>query len=169
MQKILIFLFALYLLISLSSCKFFIWTGTLEPVDSYATHAEELAKKGNYKDAIKAYKAHIQSRLKDPGRAKSENPYFYYLMIGDLYLELNDFNGARDAYLTAKENGVSKSSISDRFIRMADWLVKIQQIEQAINFLRQFRELDPLLFDVHIDSLHKQMIHQEDKMSNKLK
>lgn len=145
----------------LTGCSVFLWTGVIEPVQSEASRAEELAEEGEYAEAIIAYQNHIQRRLQSIDRPHDENPYFYYLLIGDLYLKLDDFSSAEQAYLEAKAQDVNKESLIDRFVQLAEFQAAKGNYDQAISVLQQYRDLHPLIFDGKIDEVHKALIAHE--------
>jgi tetratricopeptide (TPR) repeat protein len=88
------------------------------------------------------------------------------LLIGDLYLDTNRIEQARKAYLVAKENDVEKDLFIDRWRKLARAYSKGGDIERAINTLREYRDVDPVVFDYDIDQLHKQMIRADDRSSS---
>lgn len=134
---------------------------SLRPNPSAATRAESLAEEGKVDAAIAAYREHIELRLADPRRPESENPYFYLLMIGDLYLASGRIELAREAYEEARNKAVDQALTAERLRRFATHFEKKGLLEQAISELRQYRELDPLMFDSEIDRLHKLFIARE--------
>ncbi len=130
---------------------------------SHAVKANQLRKEGKYDEAIAEYLLHIESRASQPGRAETENPYFYYLLIGDIYLERDQVSQAEDAYLVASSREVEKTFLSDRFRRLSRWHEDHGDLEQAIETLKKYRLFDPLLYDVIIDRLHKQLVASEEE------
>lgn len=140
-----------------SSCFFF------EFSPSHAHRAEEFAQEKNYAQAIKQYEFHIQARLHNPNRPEEENPYFYYLLIGDLFLKLNDFSNAKASYVKAKNAQVSSELVNERLRGLSRYLEGQGNYEGAIQLLQEFRNLDPMFFDLEIDQVHKQMIQSEEE------
>ncbi len=125
-------------------------------------YAKELADDGRTDEAIAVYKLHIQRRLAEEDRPSDENPYFFYLAIGDIYLKKNDLLNARIAYETALANEVSHLSLADRFKQLADALGNQNKHDEAIELLKKYQHLDPLMLPLAIDTLHRQMIAKED-------
>jgi tetratricopeptide (TPR) repeat protein len=146
----------------LSGCSFYYGFGTFEFSRNHRNQAESLTKEGRYQEAIAEYKLHLEQRLADPRRPADENPYFYYLMIGDMHLKLSDPAGAQTAYETARNEGVETALVSDRFRLLAQWYEERREHEKAIAVLHQFRDLDPLMFDYEIDRIHKTMVREEE-------
>lgn len=151
----------LLLLLLFCGCSVFAWVGVIEPIESNARKAERLVEEGQFPGAIEAYEAHIAERLADPQRKLTENPYFYYLAIGDLYLKQDQVEEAREAYIIAKEHKVSDLSLIDRFLQLANWHVDREEYEEAIYILLEYREIHPLIFDGRIDEVHKLMVAAE--------
>ena len=128
---------------------------------SHAKRAEELTASADYLGAIKEYEQHMQERRRNPKRPAEENPSFYNLLIGDLYLRLDDFDKAKDAYERAQKDQVTPDLVNERFLRLGRYLREQSKFEQAIILLQQHRALDPLLFDFEIDQTHKDMVRSE--------
>lgn len=124
--------------------------------------AEELLRQEKYDQAIEIYQQHMKDRLSLKERPEWENPYFYYLLIGDIELRRSNVDGALAAYKTAQENGIHVSLISDRIRYVAGWYEQQNQLEKAIGILQAQRALDPLLFDAMLDRLSKEIIRQKD-------
>ena len=135
-------------------------------IDSYSRHlrrAEQHQRQKNYGLAILDYKAHIQSRLDDSVRAEWENPYFYYLIIGDLYLKQENVDLALKSYDYADNKGVDSGLISDRYRMVANWLTSKGEYKQAIELLNKHRNKDELLYDMMLDRLAREMVALEEK------
>ena len=130
--------------------------------------AEELLRQDKYEEAIKLYKDHMNSRLTLKNRPEWENPYFYYLLIGDIELRRSNVSAAVENYKIAQVNGIHESLISDRFRYIASWYEEKGKLEEAINILKENRALDPLLFDAMLDRLARDLIKKqdEDKIKN---
>ncbi len=80
--------FYLYLAFSISACQPFFYFGTFSNQNSnYLEKAAELTNAKEYDKAIEIYRKHIDYRLALKDRPEWENPYFYLLLIGDLYLQ----------------------------------------------------------------------------------
>lgn len=127
---------------------------------SALTQAEEFSSKGEFERAISAYEDHIKARL-DSAKPEWENPFFYYLKIGDIHLRQNHPEKALSAYLTAKEKGIDKLMISDRLRALASWYEKNNQLEQALTLLTTYSELDPVLFNAMLDRIARKLSDQE--------
>jgi tetratricopeptide (TPR) repeat protein len=132
-----------------------------DPHLSNAQIAQQLRDEGKLQQAIERYKLHIQRRLNDSHRPADENPYFYYALIGDIYLQMNDVEKAKEAYETARNQGVDPMLIKDKFRGVARWYEERGQYEEAIAILRLYRDLDPLMIDADIDRNHKKMVTEE--------
>ena len=130
---------------------------------SHADTARELAAEGKYQEAIASYERHIESRLKDKDKPADENPYFYYLLIGDTYLKLDDPNNAQRYFTLAKQNQVDTPFLSDRFRQLAYWYSDKRNYKEALHLLETHRALDEINFDYAIDEIHKAMIAAEDQ------
>ncbi|MCO6431718.1 MAG: hypothetical protein J5J00_12745 [Deltaproteobacteria bacterium] len=127
--------------------------------------AEELTRQGRFDDAIEAYKSHMQARLRIAKRPEWENPYFYYLLIGDLELARGNDGEAIGAYQEAFDNGIHRGLISDRYRYVANWYEEKGDLEKAYDLLKLHRELDPLLFDAMLDRISKEIIRTADLQS----
>lgn len=154
------------LLIALSGCQIYygIRTGdfTVDNQLSHAEKAEKLRKAQKFEAALAEYRLHFENRLGDKKRPTEENPYFYYLLIGDTYLDLQRPKEAREAYVTAKEHEVDIALVIDRIRRLSDYFVDKGEFDTATQTLKEFRDIDPDIFDADIDAVHKQMIATED-------
>jgi len=149
----------------LSGCVFFNSSEPEDPLLSApprVSEAERLRRAGEGARAIQEYEIHMQERSKNASRPPSENPAFYYLYIGDTYLEMNCPLQAQNAYERAHKEGVERELVVDRFQRLALWLSNWQQHERAIAVLKSVRELDELLIDAAIDAAHKRSVASED-------
>ena len=129
---------------------------------SHAFIAEDLRKDGKYEAAIAEYKLHMEARLNNSRRQPDENPYFYYLLIADCYIGLDQPDEARAAIITAKEKDVEKDLVISKLRMLGEWYEKRARLEEAISLYKEFRELDGSLFDYDIDRVHKRMIAEED-------
>ena len=157
----------LLIAILLSACHFSFFSISFEGRSSYAQIAEELRNQGKNKEAIENYELHIQDRLNNPNKPNDENPYFYKLMIGDIYLDLKEPENAAKSYTEAKEKGVNHYLVSERFRFIARYYEKQGELEKAFAALRQFRDLDPLMYDMEADRIHKLIIKKEDEKEKK--
>lgn len=148
----------------LAGCKFYFTTFTLGPSRSHAAKAQELREEGKCEEAIEEYLAHIQERLAEKSRPENENPYFYYLLIGDCRLQMEQVDPAIAAFERARNEGVDRPLVSERLRRLGRWFEEQNRFEEGIEHLMKFRELDPLLFDLEIDRLHKAQVRQEQEI-----
>ncbi len=82
-------------------------------------------------------------------------PYFFSLMIGDLYLKLDDPDQAKASYLKARDNSVDPSLVAHKIRYLGHWYEEHGKIEEAMAIYTDFNELDPLLFDMDKDRLYK--------------
>jgi KDO2-lipid IV(A) lauroyltransferase len=133
--------------------------------------AEQLAKAGKYDEAIETYRSHMQSRLEVGDRPEWENPYFYLILIGDVQLKRGDPVAALTMYqeadtkLLSCEDPESKkfheTLLSDRYRALATWYSDHEQLEKALEILRQFRERDSLIFDAMLDRIARKLTEQE--------
>lgn len=132
--------------------------------DSY-THlrrADELRRQDDPDGAIAEYRRHIAARLKDENRPEWENPYFYLLLIGDLQLGQGKFQEAIDSFELAGRNGVDSALVTDRYLYVAQLHADAGRIEEAIRFLEQYRDRDPLLFNIVLDRFAKMLVQREE-------
>jgi len=149
--------------LSLSGCRIFYYEGGLSHPYSYnLSKAEEKTREGKYDQAINFYKDHIEERLESKSRPKAENPFFYYLIIGDLELRQNSVEEALAAYELAEEKGVDKGLVSDRFRFVSSWYEKKGEYEKAVEILTRYNDRDPLLFDLVRDRIVREIIEAED-------
>jgi tetratricopeptide (TPR) repeat protein len=132
---------------------------------SALTQAEEFSGNGEFERSISAYEEHIKTRL-DSTKPEWENPFFYYLKIGDIYLRQNQPDKAISAYLTAKQKGIDKLMISDRLRALASWYEKNKQLEQALKLLTTHSELDPILFNAMLDRIARKLSDQEQTVTS---
>ena len=138
--------------------------GSWESYSKYLREAEVYERQGDFSQAIKAYRQHIQKRLENENRAKWENPSFYLLLIGDLYLRQSQVEEALAEYEAARLEGVARSLVADRFRLVATWLAERGQTQEAIEILSVHREEDPLLFDLMRDRLAREKVAQEEML-----
>ena len=66
------------------------------------SQAEEALRQDKFDRAIELYQSHMNNRLKIKNRKEWENPFFYTLMIGDIYLKANQPEKALLSYQTAQ-------------------------------------------------------------------
>lgn len=152
------------LLIVLSGLVFF--TGCTSPHRGDYGHlerADELSRKGEYKEAIDEYRAHMQYRLSVIKRPEWENPYFYLILIGDIQLGSGDVAAAEASYREAQEQQVDPYLISDRFRGIARWYEEKGDLKTAISILERYRSLDPMLYESMLDRISKDLTEKEDR------
>ena len=119
--------------------------------------AEAAEKSKEYSKAIEYYNKHIEFRNND-SKPPKENPYFYLLMVGDLYLKNEQPIEAKDTYIKAVDKEVSKPLCAERIRNIAKYYSEKSNYEEAFKILEEYRELDPLLFDLDKDNLHKEYV-----------
>ncbi len=146
------------LLLSLSACF-----ADFGP--SHATRAIELRKEGKYDEAIEEYRIHRREREKSKYRPADENPAFYELLIGDVYLEAGKPLEAEAAYERALQEKVSDELVNYKLRGLAQWYESKNRIQEALTVLNKYREREPVLFDFDIDRLHKRALREEDERS----
>jgi tetratricopeptide (TPR) repeat protein len=151
----------LWLVVALSGC------GLLFDSTTAAHRAEELTQQERFEEAISQYRVHIQTRLKVSNRADWENPHFYLLRIGDLYLRMGQPQAALDAYREAEANQIEASLISDRYRAVAHWYVENNQLQSAFDVLKTYRDRDSLLFDAMLDRVGRALTKQENPTQGK--
>jgi len=130
--------------------------------ESYAERAQRFEQSGDYESAIIFYEKHFNARMEDEKRPSDENPYFYYILIGDNYLKLDDPTAAKKAFDTAKEHNVAVGFLVDRYKQLARYYRAKANYNQALEILHAYRSLDDLSFDYEIDSIHKEMVAKEE-------
>jgi hypothetical protein len=128
--------------------------------------AEELLRQEKYDEAINLYKKHMENRLAVKNRPTWENPYFYYLLIGDIELRRSNVNAALENYKLAQAKGIHLGLISDRMRYIASWYEEKNEHEEAIAILKANRDLDPLLFDAMLDRISKDLVQKQDQQKN---
>jgi tetratricopeptide (TPR) repeat protein len=152
------------LLLLVTGCQPFFFFGTFG--DSYASNlkqAEELTRQKEFKKAIEQYLAHVQKRLELETRPEWENPYFYYILIADLHLKLDQVPEALESLETAEKEGVEKGLLSDRFRYIANWLTEKKRHKEALEVLEKYRDRDPLLFDLSLDRIARELTKIEEE------
>lgn len=155
--------FAVIILLFATSCKPYFFADTFSFGQSrHLRRAEEYLRQEEYDKAIEKYKDHIEYRLEMDDRPDWENPYFYYLLIGDIELRRDKLKEALTSYNYAEEKGVEKNLVSDRYRYVASYYEKKGNLKAAIVILKTYRDRDPLLFDSMLDRLAKELTDQED-------
>lgn len=129
--------------------------------------AEELLRQERYDEAVETYERHLEYRLALEHRAEWENPYFYYLMIGDIRLKQNRGEEALAAYLQAQTKGVDLLLVADRIRTVARWFERRGELDRANSLLMEHRELDPLMFDTMLDRIAREITAREEPHDDK--
>ncbi len=130
---------------------------------SHAQKAEDLRKQAKFEEAVSEYLLHIDERLRATRRPPDENPYFYYILIGDTYLERHEPARAEQFYSKALDKKVEQALLSDRFRTLGEWYKKRNDFENAFKVLKKYREIDPMMFDFEIDAVHKAQVEKEEQ------
>ena len=149
---------ALALILGTTSCSLFSTRNEL----SLARRAEQAQEAGNCEKAINLYNKHIEDRITQENKAEKENPWFYLIKIGDCQFEQNKETEALNTYLEAKSKKVYPDLIADRIMKVVDMRVKQKRYDDAINLLKDHREIDELKFDSRIDEIHKEIVVNEE-------
>jgi hypothetical protein len=111
-------------------------------------HAEELLANSHHKEAIVAYRNHIQNRLAAADRPEWENPHFYLLRIADIELEMGEPVQALE-------------TCTDRYRAIANWYIERRELDSAFKLLQKHRQRDPLLFDAMLDRVGREITGRE--------
>lgn len=123
--------------------------------------AEEALRAGNYTEAVSLYQKHMNDRLQIKVRPEWENPYFYELLIGDVYLSQGEIDSALAAYERAEKNGVHTNLVSDRYRAVARWFEDKGELQKAFDTLVKYRDRDSLLFDAMLDRIGRAITDKE--------
>ncbi len=157
------YLATVVLLLSLTSCRIGRSTPGIEESLSYhLRNAERYTREKEYEKAIQSYTMHMQERLDLKEKPEWENPYFYWLLIGDLYLKSENVKEALKAYELAENEKVSPGLISDRYRYVAHWYAERDKYDEAIEILTKYRDRDDLLFDLTRDRIARDMVSAEE-------
>lgn len=153
------------LCLMLSSCQGgFFYRSFSVSSQTYLEQADYLIGEGQLDQAIEMYKRHIDYRLGVKNRAEWENPYFYYLLIGDLYLKQDKPEESLAAFELAEDKNVERPLLSDRYRLVAGWYEKHNDLKQAVSVLKKYRDRDELMFDAMLDRLSKELTRQEERL-----
>jgi tetratricopeptide (TPR) repeat protein len=161
-QKILIKFLVIATCTLFAACKPFFFFESYRFSSQHLKKAEEFSRAEDYEKAIMHYKNHIADRLSAKDRPEWENPYFYYLIIGDLYLLQGKVSSSLAAYNMAEDNGVDVTLVADRYRYVASWHENKDEWEQAFYLLQQYEDRDPLLFNLIMDRLGRKITKLED-------
>lgn len=123
--------------------------------------AEEALRSGNFPQAVALYQKHMSERLAAKNRPEWENPHFYELLIGDVYLSQGDSEQALAAYERAEKNGVHNNLVSDRYRAVARWFEDKGELQRAFDILEKYRDRDLLLFDAMLDRIGRELTARE--------
>ena len=149
-----------------------------EAISEYELHIQEKLKHSIQEaKAVNSDPAATQSSVSSPSPSIAINtvsdaallkqsavpPYFFSLIVGDLYLKLDDPIAARASYLQAKENGVDPSLVAHKIRYLGHWYEDQGKPEEAMAIYTEFNELDPLLFDMDKDRLYKIKLEQRNR------
>lgn len=152
------FIALLFILLHMVGCH-----ALLAPPDSLASKADKSVEDGELDHAIEIYRAHIDERLSESDRPEWENPYFYLLMIGDVYMKKGDPAKATESYVSAESMGVETDLVSDRLLQVATWYEEKGDINGAIDHLLKFRKRDELRYDALLNELGRKLTELEEK------
>ena len=133
-------------------------SGSFRPIE-----AKQLAQEGHYDESVKLYQQHFAERLNAPDRPANENPYFYYVLIGDVYLKQNKPTEALQYYLDAHKNNIDNKLFADRIHQLGIWYKANNQLQTAFDLLKQYHDLDPLILDFEMDQIHREMVKREEE------
>ena len=125
--------------------------------------AAQLNQDKKYEEAITEYKKHIEARLAVKDKPEWENPYIYYLDIGDIYLEQDNLEKAMTYYKLAEENGVKQDYVNDRFRQIANWYESKGELKKALEHLEQYQDRDPILFNLMLDRIARKIAEEQNK------
>lgn len=132
---------------------------------SETTITKETKEQFNEKDfnkSILKLEEHITERLKVKNRAEWENPYIYYLDIGDLYLKKGNIKKATEYYLLADTKEVNKAYVNHRLRNIADFYMAEKEYNAAINHLNKYKYRDELLFGLMLDRLAREIVNSDE-------
>ena len=135
--------------------------------ESYKQQADELRKSEDYDEAIRAYKKHIEHRLKINPRPDWDNPYIYLLDIGDIYLQQGQVEEALAEYERAEKKGVKQAYCNDRYRAVALYYEERGELKKSLEILQKYRDKDTFLIDLMLDRLARKLIAAEDSAQPK--
>jgi tetratricopeptide (TPR) repeat protein len=156
--------FVIVFIVAISSSCSILTNRSWESSSKYLREAEACERQGDFEQAIRAYRQHIRKRLEKENRPEWENPAFYLLLIGDLYLQQSLVKEALLEYEQARLEGVARSLVADRFRLVAAWLAEKGQTQEAIEILSLYREEDPVLFDLMRDRVVREKVAHEEML-----
>lgn len=163
-MKLIIKILSLFFIVTALGCTTSFYYGSYYIGDyKNLRRAEEYLRQKEYDKACHEYELHIERRLAVEDRPEWENPYFYYLLIGDVRLRQENVPAALKAYEFAEKMKVETQLVSDRYRYVAGWYEKKGDFRSAIEILERYRDRDPLLFDSMLDRLAKQLTAAEDR------
>ena len=148
--------------IGLSLLLIFVCSCSLHRELDRLSMAEQALQQERKQDAIDYYNQHIAERLAVTNRPAWENPYFYELLIGDIELSRENPEAALQAYEKAQTEKVTEGLVLDRIRLVASWHEKRGEYEKATETLLRYRSRDPLLFDLMLDRISRELTKRED-------
>jgi tetratricopeptide (TPR) repeat protein len=134
--------------------------------ETWVDRAVRLQEEGKPHQAYSEYISHIESRLDAENRKEDENPFFYFILIGDAFLEAGDYRQALVSYAIAHSRDVQTGLVSDRVYLVAKRYSDAQEFDKAWEILKKYRFLDPLSFDYRMSELHRQMVQFEQEQTD---
>lgn len=152
-RQTLLFVSSLFLLTTSIGC------GIFDHEPTKANLAELALTENQYQQAIDLYLEHIDQRRKDPGKEEWENPSFYYLLIGDIYLKEKDWNNALAYYKKADNDHVDHLLFLDRMRLLGAFLEEQKQYNEALKLLTPLAKEDPVLINEILDRVSKKSIN----------
>lgn len=127
----------------------------------YRVEADSLKEQDRFDEAVTAYWKHIHYRLAIKDRPTWENPYIYLLDIGDIYLKQGQVDRALEHYKLADKYDVDRGYVNDRYLSIARWYEEHGELHKALAHLQIYSERDPIIFDLMMDRIAKQILTDE--------
>ncbi len=153
------FFYILLILFSLCSCF-------SKETEQIINKVKELEENGKIHEAYKVYISHIENKLdKKENNQTKYNPFFYFILIGDMYLRNKNYDAALSSYLIARSRKIKKEIIVDRIQLIAKRYIKEKKYQKAWDLLEKYKNLDELSFSYQLSELHKKMVKEEQKNS----
>jgi tetratricopeptide (TPR) repeat protein len=133
-------------------------TSSLKDVQNKVSELEEQKQ---FEEARAVYKKHQVYRLSRRERAEWENPYFYSLLIGDLYLKEGKATDSLTMYEEALRHKVEAHLIDDRILKLGVWYMEKGLYGEAISLLSKYQKRNPLLYESALDKASKELTKRE--------